>query len=379
MTVQFALRAIEEPQGLMATTLDAVPSPVAVLDEAGSIQFVNESWREFLKFLRIAIPGDGVGRTYFAAGILGAIDPHHALDLRGALNQILRGGLERFQRSIRMRSSNAERWYQVSAVRVATEGASRIVMTHTDISAVHDAQAMIKSLSQRLLSAQDEERRRIARELHDSTVQQLTAIGLHMMVLRHRSPCDAETQHTLDQVEHSVEEAQKEIRAFSYLLHPPCLDEDGLKTTLTRFIEGFAKRTRLRAVVQIDDEIDHFTSDAQRAILRIVQEALANVHRHAAATEIVVTVETTRDRLLLGITDDGKGMACKGESRADQPGVGLAGMRARLRQLSGKLKIASGPRGTTISGEIPLCECIGEAPLYPSAHEFRVLPLRVSG
>jgi two-component system, NarL family, sensor kinase len=382
MTIHVAVRSVEEPQGLLAATLDAVPSPVAVLDEAGSILFVNESWREFLRVLRIALPRDGVGTNYLKAGILSAIDPRHVLDLRVALKQVLRGALERFQRSVCLQARDAKRWYQVSAVRVTIEGASRVVVTHADISAIHDARQTIKDLSQRLLSVQDEERQRIALELHDSTAQQLTAIGLHMMALRRTSRQDAETQHTLDQVEHTVEEAQKEIRTFSYLLHPPCLDEDGLKTTLTRFIDGFARRTGLRATAQIDYEIDAFTPEAQRAILRIVQQALANVHRHASATEVRVRVETTQDMLVLSIADNGKGMAVCGSdaSGAHRPGVGLAGMRERLRQLGGALKVASGPQGTTISGAVPLSECREELPLlYPSFHDFRVLPLRVSG
>ncbi|MEJ0077514.1 MAG: sensor histidine kinase [Alphaproteobacteria bacterium] len=302
--------------------------------------------------------------------------------MRAALKRLLQGTLDRFQRSVCLRARDAQRWYQVSAVRVTIEGASRMVVTHADISAIHDAQQTIKDLSQRLLSVQDEERQRIALELHDSTAQQLTAIGLHMMALRRTSRQDAETQHTLDQVEHTVEEAQKEIRTFSYLLHPPCLDEDGLKTTLTRFIDGFARRTGLRVSAQIDCEIDDFTPEAQRTILRIVQEALANVHRHARATEVRVRVETAQDILALSIADNGKGMAAGGGDacRVQRPGIGLAGMRERLRQLGGALKVATGPQGTTISGAVPLSECREELPLlYPSFHDFRVLPLRVSG
>jgi len=382
MTIHVAVRSIQESQGLLAATLDAVPSPVVMLDEAGTILFVNESWREFLRGLRTAVPHDGIGTNYLRAGILGAIDSRHVFDLRVALRQLLGGALDRFQRSICLNARDTERWYQVSAVRAAMDGASRIVVTHSDISAIHDAQETIKDLSQRLLSAQDEERQRIALELHDSTAQQLTAIGLHMMALRRTSRQDSETQQTLDQVEQSVEEAQKEIRAISYLLHPPCLDEGGLKMTLAQFVDGFARRTSLRAVAQIDNAVDDFVPEVQRTILRIVQEALANVHRHACATEVRVRVETTHDMLLLSVADNGKGLAGRGgdASRVHRPGVGLAGMRARLRQLGGAFKIASGPRGTTVSGAISLSECREELPLlHPSFHDFRVLPRRLSG
>ena len=382
MTIHVAVRSLQEPQGLLAATLDAVPSPVAVLDEAGSILFVNQSWREFLKALSVAVPRDGIGTSYLKVGILGTIDSGHVFDLRVALKQLLCGAGDRFQRSVCMRANDAERWYQISALRVAIDGASRIVVTHADISAIHDAQETIKDLSQRLLSVQDEERRRIALELHDSTAQQLTAIGLHVMALRRASGQDPETQRTLDQIEQSVEEAQREIRAFSYLLHPPCLDEDGLTRSLMQFIDGFARRTGLRAIAQIDHEIDDFVPEVQLAILRIAQEALANVHRHACATEVRVRVETTHDLLLLSIADNGKGLAeCGGDGAGVQrPGVGLAGMRARLRQFGGTLKITGGPRGTTISGAISLSECREELPiLHPSFGDLRVIPRRFPG
>ena len=149
MTIHVAVRAIQEPQSLLAAALDAVPAPVAVLDEAGTILVVNESWRQFLRPLRVAIPSDGIGISYLKAGILAAVDPRHVFDLRSALKQLLRGSLDRFQRSVRMRTDDAKRWYQVSAVRAAMDGESRIVVTHTDISAIKNAHATIKDLSRR--------------------------------------------------------------------------------------------------------------------------------------------------------------------------------------------------------------------------------------
>src|SRR4051812_38547691 len=155
MTIHVAVRRTEEPQGLLAATLDAVPSAVAVLDDMGSIRLANESWREFLKIFRIVIPRDGVGTSYLKAGIFGAIDPVHALELRVAIKQMLRGALDGFQRPVRLHGKGAEHWYQVNAARVRIDGTRQIVVTHADISAAHDAQETVKRLSQRLLSAQD--------------------------------------------------------------------------------------------------------------------------------------------------------------------------------------------------------------------------------
>jgi signal transduction histidine kinase len=227
---------------------------------------------------------------------------------------------------------------------------------------MHAAQETIKDLSQRLLDLQEQERQRIAVELHDSTAQQLTAIGLHLIALRNQSPHDPATQRTFDEIERLVDESQREIRDFSYLLHPPYLDRDGLRTTLRRFIEGYARRTGLKATAQITHAVDSFTPEVQRALLRIVQEALSNVHRHAAASDVQITMKATARLFLFGVSDNGKGMgspATGDASRPPPPGLGLPGMQARVRHLGGALRITSGTHGTTIVGKVPLSRCVG--------------------
>ncbi len=341
-------------QALIDATLNAMPTQVAILDDAGRILLVNKAWRYFAAALDQPPPSDLAGLEYLKSGVLGALSRHDALMLRLTLKAILHGDLEHAQRVIRM--AGAERWYQVTMARFANRGVTRIVITHEDISAVHAAQETIHDLSQSLLDLQEEERQRIARDLHDSTAQQLTAVGLGLITLRHRlgdgHPCVA----ALEEIEDLVQDTQREVRTFSYLLHPPYLDQEGLNTTLSRFIDGYGRRTGLAVLTDIASEVDKASADVQRALLRIVQEALANVHRHAAATQVAVAMRFANDTLRFSVRDNGKGILRpngSGDAKDDALGLGLPGMHARVRQLGGTLQIISGAEGTTVCGEVP--------------------------
>ncbi len=186
------------------------------------------------------------------------------------------------------------------------------------------AQRTVDALSRRLLTLQAEERERIAVELHDSTAQQLTAAGLFLHSLRARCKIDAETQRSVEQIEQTLGEARKEIRTLSYLLNPPYLHRDGLRTTLMRFVDGFARRTGFAATALIPQKVDGFVPEVQLALLRIVQEALSNVHRHASASRVTVRIKIRRTMVLFGIFDNGKGIrsAVAGVTGEQPPGLG---------------------------------------------------------
>ena len=348
---------LERSNGLLWSAFDTVETPVAVLDANGRILLVNASWRRLSQQINGARERDVTGADYLAVGLAGAIAPRHALALRIGLRKLLRGTAASFEHQACVKQAGTDRWYQVRATRVEAGGPIRVVVTHEDITALRGAEQAVKAVSQRLLTLQQQERQRIAAELHDSTCQQLTAASLHLGALRRTAQTDPLALEAIDQIGRSLGEAQKEIRSFSYLLHPPYLGRDGLRTTLMRFVEGYGRRTGLKATTQIADEVDGVVPAAQLALLRIVQEALSNVHRHARATKIAVSMKTTRTSLLFSIGDNGKGMG-DGEMPGDRPaGLGVAGMRARVGQLGGTLRIASGARGTTISGKVPLSRC----------------------
>ena len=217
-----------------------------------------------------------------------------------------------------------------------------------------DISARKKAEHERLLALQDEERRRIANELHDSTAQHLAAISLNLMRVRADAEVKAETRDILDEIGGSLEEATKELRAFSYLLYPPDLQKEGLSVTLRRYVEGFGRRTGLKVTVRSCGSVDQLSFPLQQALLRVVQEALTNVYRHASATRVSVKFRCVGKRLRLVISDDGQ----KTEATAGQNGkpfrlgMGIPGMISRMQQFGGNLDIRSGRNGTAVHATV---------------------------
>lgn len=220
---------------------------------------------------------------------------------------------------------------------------------------------MLDDIGEQLVSLQEEERRRIAAELHDSTAQHLVAIDLLLMRLRTLAQSSPGATPTLDQMKASLRQAQRELRTFTYLLYPPELRQEGLKATLERFVAGVADRTGLAAETRIADAVDVVPYPMQRSILRIAQEALANVHRHARASSVTVRLAVRRGRVDLRVADDGCGITRGGPSSHARHGVGIPGMRARALHFGGDTRIYSGRRGTLVIVTIPFEQ--GGAPL----------------
>jgi two-component system, NarL family, sensor kinase len=217
------------------------------------------------------------------------------------------------------------------------------------------ATTRVSELSEQLLALQEEERQRIARELHDSTAQHLVAANLGLAGLERVVEATPMSRKAFADVERQLAEALRELRIFTYLLHPPNLAKDGLQATLRDFVEGFANRAGLVARIRIPEDVDELPPDLQRTILRVVQEALTNVHRHAGASHVSVSTRIRSERLMVRIRDNGRGMA--GPARPGEPtrlGVGIAGMRARLEQFKGALMIRTGPGGTSVVAVVPI-------------------------
>src|SRR5262245_37154863 len=237
-----------------------------------------------------------------------------------------------------------------------------------DVTNYKIAQLEAKHLSQRVLSIQDDERQRIAQDLHDSTSQHLAAIGLNLIALKGaKGSCSV-----LEDIENSLEEASKELRTFTYLLHPPALADDGLIGTLTRYVDGFRRRTSLLVTLRAQGSIEELSRLAQESILRVVQEALANVHRHADASCARVNLRRIGNWLHVVISDDGIGVRAATHLEQDgrlATGLGIAGMTARLRQLGGRLHIRSKPSGTIVHGIVPLNAPLDAIPQRPMAAE----------
>lgn len=228
-----------------------------------------------------------------------------------------------------------------------------------DITERKRGEEAMRALSVRLMKAQDEERRHIARELHDSTSQKLAALMMNLGTLAYKITAEQSTQKKI--VADSlalVEACSQEVRTISYLLHPPLLDELGLLVSIRSYVEGFSKRSGIRMTLDLPAKLPALPAGTELALFRVVQESLGNVHRHSGSRAASVRLMRQRSRVVLEVRDRGHGLTLKelkqGCEDASLLGVGIAGMQERLQYLGGSLGILSGARGTTVRAIVPL-------------------------
>ena len=225
---------------------------------------------------------------------------------------------------------------------------------NTDVTGRKQAEDAARALSGRILTLQDEERRRIARELHDSLGQYLAALKMNLdRVSAGRSNSEELIRESLEMLDKCL----TETRTISHLLHPPLLDEAGFGSAARWYTDGFAQRSGIKVHMDLPAELPRMEKDIEIALFRALQEALTNVHRHARSSSVNISVTLHAGKVQLAITDDGPGIAPKRlkrllEGTADT-GVGIAGMRERMRELDGSLKIHSDRTGTTVIVSIP--------------------------
>ena len=209
------------------------------------------------------------------------------------------------------------------------------------------SERQLQALSARLMNLQDEERRRIARDLHDSTAQSLSALEMNTSLLESMATDEKMRKLAADTATISRQVCQ-ELRNISYLLHPPLLDEKGLVFAIRWFADGFTKRNTIPVFLNLPEDFPRLRADEETALFRIVQEALSNIYRHAGATKAWITMWREDEGMVaLEIRDNGEGLP-EGFSLAQSSGVGLAGMRERMKQLGGTLEVDSSPYGVSV-------------------------------
>lgn len=224
-------------------------------------------------------------------------------------------------------------------------------------SIVEERTAALRHLSAQLLRAQDDERRRIARELHDSLGQYLAACKINLDTLalkgKNREQCFSEVRQLVDR-------AISETRTLSHLLHPPLLDVTGFASAASWYVEGFAQRSGIKSTLNLPEKLSRLSTEAETALFRIMQEALTNVHRHAASRRVEITLTANEMIATLIVRDFGKGIPQgvldKFTQSGTNAGVGLAGIRERVKELGGTLEIHSNKKGTSLTACIPIAE-----------------------
>ena len=215
----------------------------------------------------------------------------------------------------------------------------------------------VRHLTAQLLKGQDEERRHIARELHDSAGQTLTALGMQIARLKDEARENpAQLPATLLEAEELVQHLSQEIRTTSYLLHPPLLDENGLSSALSWYVEGLAERSELEIDLQIADNLERLQGDMELVIFRLVQECLTNVHRHSGSKSALIRIWRDEGEVHVEVEDQGKGIPADrlAEIQSRGTGVGIRGMRERVRHFQGTLDVESGASGTKVSATLPI-------------------------
>ena len=227
-----------------------------------------------------------------------------------------------------------------------------------DSSKRKEAEESLRLLSGRLLQMQDEERRRIARELHDSAGQILVALTMYLTPLESASgktPTDVEKAIRESLV--LINELSKQLRTISYLLHPPLLDEVGLPSALRLYLEGFTERSKIKVDFDFPENFGRLPQDMETTIFRMVQECLTNIQRHSGSLVAKVRVVPVDGEVRVEVADEGKGIAPDKQRAMDSGrklGVGITGMQERLRQLGGSLEIESSGKGTLVVAKLPV-------------------------
>jgi PAS domain S-box-containing protein len=335
--------------------VESINDGVATLDGAGVILYANS---RFAAIFRVSA-GDFVGtplqshvsrsngeilQTLIGKGLSDSTQGEIALD-----------ALEGRSRVVRLALSPVKNSEPRTVCIVATELTDLVEANE----ALRSNEEALRQLSARLLQLQDEERRHIARDLHDITGQKLAVQSMALAQVLKTSGLDAESRRILTECSALSKQVGEEIRTLSYLLHPPLLDELGLSSAVKWYVEGYQRRTGIRVKLDVAADLVRLAPDVEVTLFRVIQESLTNVHRYSGSAEAYLRLKVTSNKIELQIGDFGKGMHPDmidfKTGKMVRLGVGIQGMNERIRQLSGRLEITSRPnQGTVVTATLPV-------------------------
>jgi len=348
----FTLQGAEHPYRLMVETID---EGAATLADDGTVLYANRSFAEIFNVPLEKFIGAPLNDSIFG-------EDRELLDtlIADANKNIVRGEIRLDSRKARPRTIrltlSPTREHGVHTICVVATELTELIETNE---ALRVSELSLRQLSARLLKLQDEERRRIARDLHDTTGQKVAVLSMTLdrlaKVLDSQKPSVADA---LAECREVVGKIGEEIRTLSYLLHPPLLDECGLASAVLWYIEGFKKRSGIHLNVNIDEELVRLSSDAETALFRVLQESLTNVHRYSGSASADICIFRSGGSVHLEIVDYGKGIRAgtdrSASAGAPTLGVGIPGMRERVRQLGGQLEVEFGNDGTRVHASLPV-------------------------
>jgi signal transduction histidine kinase len=324
---------------------------VAVVNEAWVIVSVNEAWKRMVKVAGYPELTQGTDYRLFLQTFAGKGHVNAEAVLRG-VEAIDAGESDFFQ----LTYVGVEEWegrtLQFRINRVQIDGQTLATITRYDLTDTIELQRLRQEFSSSMISGQADERRRMARELHDSTAQLLTSVGLLLGTLK-REPQSPNFHFLVDEMQELLGQAQHEIRSISYLAHAPAIEKMGLVEAVRVLGDGYGRRTQLDVSFEIHGAPIRLCPSVENALYRVAQESLSNVHRHARARHVRITAVFRRTITHLLIIDDGTGIPPEAIAGGKLAGVGLAGMRSRLAEIGGRLSVRRLAQGTAIIASVP--------------------------
>ena len=346
--------ALRQSERLLDGFFSASPAGLAIVDRELRYQHVNETMATI----------DGAPASAHVGRTVREVIPALADQVEPCMRRVLLTGQKVVDREIcgpMPAEGNALGYWVANYFPIIgdTDEISGIGCVQLDITDCRRAEDSLRRLSGRLMELQDQERRRIARELHDSIGQCLTAIKINLELLDREFSATTHAPRSANALAEALklsEQCSSDVRTISYLLHPPLLDERGLSSAIRWYADGFAQRSGIELSMDLPDEDTRFSQPLEMTLFRIVQESLTNIHRHSGSSTAHICLLADAENAILEVQDEGRGMPFSSFKRCNSGslGVGIAGMRERVRQLGGQLEIQSRPGSTTVRAILPI-------------------------
>lgn len=330
--------------------IESLPESVALLDTKGVIIANNHAWRG--NIARMGLDHLDVGGNYRDICVEYAGTNADSAAIAAGIDDVAAGRRERFNHRYFGTDLTHGHDFEVCLSAIELAGRRCLVLTNYDVTSERRLREQCRRLESDLLRVGSEERQRLGRDLHDSTAQELVALRLSLIRLKQLQP-DPSTLAVLSDIETTLDHMNHEIRAISYLLHPPSLQASSLIEALETMVRGFARRIDLDLTFRFEGNPDHWDPVVEAALYRMAQEALANVQRHAHASQARMRLLARKSGYLhLIVEDNGVGIRLSPQREPILPGVGILGMQARIRELGGRFAIRRCDYGTRLAASL---------------------------
>jgi two-component system, NarL family, sensor kinase len=343
--------AVGTPILSLQEAIDGLPEEIAVLDGKARLLSANQAWLRApgsSSDSRLPRPGDSYLRLWQSLRSVAAAG------IADGIRSVIRGRQRRF--TCKFRSRQPRRWTELSVARIDLPRSFNLLVVHRDVTEAERATRALRVLTRRLIRAQEAERRRIARELHDQTAQSLTAITLSLARIESASPPgDTSMPAMLSESRELAQRCVAEIRTLSYLLHPPLLDDEGIVAALRWYVSGFAKRSGIRTELRVSDDFGRLSRDVELALFAVIQECLTNAYSHSGRGRVRIRLRREAQSVTVEVSNEGRRLSIRQRAALQKPaGLGIRSIRERLHVVGGTFEIRPRNGGVIARATVPL-------------------------